>query len=159
VTKIYLDSAHKFTLREATKSQTAERMNINNQPNVDEIEKLRHVAEQVLLPPRLHFGIPFSPSSWFRTPELCIAIGSRADSQHAKAEAVDFEIPGVDNIRLANWLVNNIHFDQLILECYKPNDPQSGWVHVSCLPDVTKNRREVLTYSLGRYEYGLPDGT
>jgi hypothetical protein len=70
-------------------------------------------------------------TSGFRSPELCLAIGSSIDSQHAKAEAVDFECIGVDNAELADWIYMNLDYDQLILEHYTPGEPNSGWVHCS----------------------------
>ena len=48
----------------------------------------------------------------------------------------------IDNKELAMWIKDNIEFDQLILEFYKDNDPNSGWVHVSYNGD--KNRKEFL---------------
>ena len=35
------------------------------------------------------------------------------------------------NIQVAYWLTNNVDFDQCILEYYKPEDDQAGWIHVS----------------------------
>jgi hypothetical protein len=60
-----------------------------------------------------------------------MAIGSSANSQHAKAEAADFECPGVDNAELADWIKRELPYDQLILEFYTPGEPNSGWIHCS----------------------------
>ena len=70
-------------------------------------------------------------TSGFRSPELCVAIGSSLISQHAKAEAVDFEVLGVDNAEVADWVKMNCNTDQLILEYYTPGEPNSGWIHAS----------------------------
>ena len=70
-------------------------------------------------------------TSGFRSPILCQAIGSSANSQHAKAEAADFECPGVDNVELFDWIKSNLSPDQLILEFYTPGEPNSGWIHAS----------------------------
>jgi hypothetical protein len=70
-------------------------------------------------------------TSGFRTPELCLAIGSSINSQHAKAEAADFEVLGVDNAEVADWVYKNCQTDQLILEYYTPGEPNSGWIHAS----------------------------
>jgi len=70
-------------------------------------------------------------TSGFRSPELCVAIGSSINSQHAKAEAADFEVLGVDNAEVADWVYKNCQTDQLILEFYTPGEPQSGWIHAS----------------------------
>ena len=135
-----------FTMAEATHSQTADRYFIDNIPPQIYIEKLKVVAENILEPVRKHFGIPFKPSSWYRCRELCIKIGSKSTSQHALAEAVDFEVPGIDNLSLAHWMQEEVDFDKLILEYYKEGDPHSGWVHAS-YRSKHDNRHEVYTIS------------
>ena len=119
-----------FTLQELIKSDTAIRKGIDNNPNADQVEKLKRLCENVLQPVRDHFG-RVKVTSGFRSPELCVAIGSSINSQHAKAEAVDFEVIGVDNAEVADWINMNIKVDQLILEFYTPGEPNSGWIHAS----------------------------
>lgn len=132
-----------FTLSELTKSQTAIRRGIKNQPNDEQIENLKRVAVNILEPVRAHYRRPFSPSSGFRSQALNLAIGSKSTSQHTKGEAVDFEVPGVSNPNLGAWIRGNLEFDQLILEFHDPNAPGSGWVHVSFSEKF--NRGQVLT--------------
>jgi len=120
-----------FTLSELTKSSTAERMGIANEPGSMEVENLIMVCDQILEPVRNHYGIPFAPNSGFRCLELNRAIGSSGNSQHVKGEAVDFEVPGIANKEVAIWVMENCEFDQLILEFYKEDIPDSGWVHCS----------------------------
>ena len=120
-----------FTLKELTKSDTAIRKGISNEPNTDEIEKLKLLCETILQPVRDKFG-PVTVTSGYRSPELCQAIGSSVNSQHTKAEAVDFEVEGVDNADVAYWIKDNIpNWDQMILEFYTPGKPNSGWIHCS----------------------------
>jgi len=120
-----------FTLKELTKSDTAIRKGISNEPNTDEIEKLKLLCETILQPVRDKFG-PVTVTSGYRSPELCQAIGSSVNSQHTKAEAVDFEVEGVDNADVAYWIKDNIsNWDQMILEFYTPGQPNSGWIHCS----------------------------
>tara|TARA_R100001594_G_scaffold1399_3_gene6075 strand:+ start:50 stop:496 length:447 start_codon:yes stop_codon:yes gene_type:complete len=120
-----------FTLSELTKSSTAERLGIANEPGSTEIENLIMVCDQILEPVRNHYGIAFAPNSGFRCLELNRAIGSSDKSQHVTGQAVDFEVPGMDNKDVALWVVDNCQFDQLILEFYKEGEPSSGWVHCS----------------------------
>tara|TARA_R110000822_G_C15296411_1_gene491547 strand:+ start:561 stop:1022 length:462 start_codon:yes stop_codon:yes gene_type:complete len=134
-----------FSLSEAVKSQTAERHFIDNSLPDEYLPKVIAVAENILEPVRLHFGVPFTPSSWYRSKELCLKIGSKTTSQHALAEAVDFEVSGVDNLTLAKWCEYNLEFDKLILEFYTDEDPASGWVHASYREN--NNRHEVYTIS------------
>ena len=131
-----------FSLAEMTKSQTAERRNLPNNPDKDAIEAMKLLCINILEPVRNHFDKPFTPSSGFRSAELCVAIGSSVASQHTKGEAADFEVPGVSNLDLATWIVGNLDFDQLILEFYKGGN--TGWVHCSFKQEG--NRRDVLTY-------------
>ena len=125
-----MNLSRNFTLQELTKSDTAIRKGIDNNPNADQVEKLKLLCERVLQPVRDHFG-RVKVTSGFRSPELCAAIGSSVNSQHAKAEAVDFEVIGVDNAEVADWIYTNIRTDQLILEFYTPGEPNSGWIHAS----------------------------
>ncbi|OUW63895.1 MAG: hypothetical protein CBD61_01290 [Pelagibacteraceae bacterium TMED201] len=95
-------------------------------------------------------------TSGYRSPELCEAIGSSKTSQHAKGQAADFEITGIDNKVLAEYIIDNLDFDQIILEFYTDGDPNSGWVHCSYKDD---NRKQVLRASRvdgkTRYTNGL----
>ena len=138
------DLSPHFTLAELTKSSTAIRMGIHNEPEPYHFSALTHLCVTILEPIREHFGVAFSPSSGFRSPQLCEAIGSSRKSQHTKGEAADFEIPGVDNHLVASWIRDNLLFDQLILEGYTDEDKNSGWIHCSTTGDG--NRKEVLRY-------------
>ena len=125
-----MNLSRNFSLQELIKSDTAIRKGIDNNPNSDQIEKLKTLCENVLQPVRDHFG-RVKVTSGFRSPELCAAIGSSVNSQHAKAEACDFEVIGVVNAEVADWINQNIRTDQLILEFYTPGEPNSGWIHAS----------------------------
>ena len=138
-----------FSLAELTKSQTATRKGIDNKPTLDHIENLTELCTQVLEPTRRNFGKPMVISSGYRSEELCEAIGSSKNSQHAKGEAADFEMFGVDNKELAKYIKNNLVFDQLILEFYNPDDPSSGWVH--CSYSKEENRKQSLLYNGKNY--------
>ena len=134
-----------ITLGELTKSQTAERKGINNNPGPQQIENIKALAVNVLQPVRSHFDKPLIISSGFRCAQLCIEIGSKITSQHVAdndAAAADFEIPGVDNRELATWIKNELEFAQLILECYRDNEPTSGWIH--CSYSTNQNRNQSL---------------
>ena len=131
-----------FSLNELTKSQTAERKGIDNTPSAEHQENLKSLCEMVLQPIRDHFGQVVSISSGYRSPELCVAIGSSTNSQHAKGQASDFEIFGVSNKELADWIDQNLDYDQLILEYWKESDPNSGWIH--CSFNTQGNRKQYL---------------
>ena len=84
--------SNNFSLNELTKSQTAERKGINNTPSTEHQKNLQRLCESILQRVRDHFGQVVSVSSGYRSPELCVAIGSSTKSQHAKGQAADFEI-------------------------------------------------------------------
>ena len=146
-----------FTLEELCKSQIAERKGIDNMPrepaDATIIENLTRVCDRILQPVRDHFGVPFTPSSGYRSLALNRAIGSKDTSQHIKGEAVDFEVPGIANADLAMWISDNLEFDQLILEFYTPGKPESGWVHCSITGGT--NRRMALTINRDGTQQGL----
>ena len=131
-----------FSLKELTSSQTAERKGIDNTPSTEHQENLKSLCESILQPIRDHFGRVVSVSSGYRSVDLCVAIGSSTGSQHAKGEAADFEIFGISNKELADYINENLDYDQLILEYWKEEDPNSGWVH--CSYKSEGNRRQYL---------------
>jgi len=131
-----------FTLDELTKSQEAIRLGIPNEPNDEHITNLILLCKNILQPIRNYFKIPVSISSGYRSPKLCEAIGSSRTSQHARGEAADFEIFGIHNKEVSDWIVKNLDYDQCILEFWNPNDPNSGWIH--CSYNDLRNRKQYL---------------
>lgn len=132
-----------FTLEEMIKSQSGDRAGIDNTPTATHREALRALCVQVLEPIREHFG-PVVINSGYRGAELNRLVGGAASSQHCAGEAADVEVPGMSNGDLARWIEKNLEYDQLILECYKPGIPSSGWVHVSYKAHAA-NRKQELT--------------
>jgi len=106
--------------------------------------RIRLLCERVLQPIRDHFDDIVTISSGFRDPILSRKIGSSEKSQHCKGQAADFEIFGTPNNKVADWIKENLMFDQLILEYWEPGEPNSGWVHVSYNKDINLNRKEYL---------------
>ena len=131
-----------FTLDELTKSQEAIRLGIPNEPNDEHITNLMLLCTHILQPIRNYFKIPVSISSGYRSPELCEAIGSSRTSQHARGEAADFELFGIHNREVSDWIVKNTDYDQCILEFWNSNEPNSGWVH--CSYSTNNNRKQYL---------------
>ena len=131
-----------FSLIELTKSQTADRKGIDNTPSPEHQENLKSLCTSILQPVRDHFSRVVSVSSGYRSPALCEAIGSKSTSQHARGEAADFEIFGLSNKVLADYIDETLHYDQLILEYWKESDPNSGWVH--CSFSEGNNRKQYL---------------
>lgn len=133
-----------FHLREFTRSQTAARRGIDNQPDQPAINALVMLCDTLLEPVRRNFGRPVVINSGYRSPALNRAIGGARGSQHVLGEAADIEIHGIANADLALWIAGKLPFDQLILEAHVPGDPASGWVHVS-LSSSKAQRQQQLT--------------
>lgn len=147
-----------FKLHELTKSSTAARHGIDNTPNAAQIENLKLVAEKILEPVRANYHRSIYPSSGFRCFELEKVICKKsiegwlikhpgktvedylARKSHPTGTAVDFEISGIDNRDLFNWIRDNLVYDQLIAEFYKPGIPNSGWIHASWRRDGNRQQ-------------------
>lgn len=121
-----------FTLEELIVSPTAKRLRLPNIPSPEHIANMKYVCEKILEPVRAHFGKPVQINSSYRAPMVNKAVGGSKTSQHSNGEAVDFEIPGISNKAVADWVADNLEFDQVILEFYSAKDgANSGWVHAS----------------------------
>ena len=130
-----------FTLAEATVSQTAARMGIDNTPDDAMIAEIRKTAE-FMEGVRSTLGKPITVTSWYRCPDLeravaGIAPGRPLSGHHPLGAAVDFICPGYGTPlqvaqRLAGW-VDNLGVGQLIYEF-------GSWVHISRLPVAPINR-------------------
>lgn len=129
-----------FTINELTKSSTAQRLHINNNPTQEVKDNLNKLIDNVLDPLRELYGKPIIVNSGYRCVKLNKAIGGAKNSQHLVGQASD--IRTVQNTKESNKelfdLIKNskLPFDQLI------NEYDYNWVHVSYSP---RNRRQVLT--------------
>jgi hypothetical protein len=128
-----------FSIKELTKSATAERKGIKNDPSIEECKSLTALIEKVLDPLREAYGKPIIVSSGYRCPKLNAAVGGAASSQHVKGEAADIrsvaDTPD-ENKKLFDLIVKlGLPYDQLI------NEYNYDWVHVSFGP---RHRRQKL---------------
>ena len=118
------------SLKELLFSETATRLGIDNTPTDQILINLQTLIYEVIEPIINQFG-DIKITSGYRSPALCKAIGSSVTSQHCLGQAVDCEVIGVPNKELADWVVSHLNYDQCILEFWKPEEANSGWVHVS----------------------------
>lgn len=138
-----------FTLSELTRSDTANKLHIDNKNSLSEEQynNLVSLCENLLQPIRDKIDKPIKINSGFRCSKLNEAVKGAKTSQHLKGQAVDMEIAGMSNYDFACWIRdNNFDFDQLILEFADnlKNDINSGWVHIS-YNSKEKNRHQCLT--------------
>ena len=129
-----------FTLEEFIRSNTADRMGIDNVPKDEKvIENLRHLCFEILQPLRDYVGAPVHINSGYRCPELNEAVGGVKNSQHCRGEACDIRIASPKQGReWAAWIEDNCRFDQMLLE---RNKNGAVWLHVSCKRDTEANRQ------------------
>jgi zinc D-Ala-D-Ala carboxypeptidase len=138
-----------FTLKELTKSNTALRLGINNEPSKEGILKLTLLATSILQPLRDVLGA-IRITSGYRSPQLSEVIGSSSNSQHCRYEAVDLQYVRrgkMDNIKIYDALIDlDLDYDQCILEFgngtqyIDPTEPD--WIHLSW--KISDNRRQTL---------------
>ena len=141
-------TAH-FTIAEIENSTRAKELGIDNTMPSIYFGNAQNVARFILEPVRLHFGKPFSPSSWYRCKKLNDAVDGSVNSDHMIGAAVDFVVPGVSPLALAEYIRDNLIYDQLIYEVR----PNRKWVHASYKRD--NNRMQVSTNINGDSLKGL----
>ena len=130
------------SLKEATRSNTAKRLGIENMPDNETLITMQITAEHIFEPLRNKFNEPIYISSFYRSPELNKAIGGSTSSQHCKGEAIDIDdvYSKASNADFFNYIKDKLEFDQLIWEFGDDENP--AWVHVSY--NLGKNRMRVL---------------
>jgi len=135
-----------LTLNEVTKSNTAVNLGINNEPNAEQLENLKTIANEVFQKIRDHFDVPIKISSGFRSEALNKKVGGSKTSDHMKGCALDIDMDGstfaayAANWEIFNYIRKNLQFRQLIWEFGDANNPD--WVHVSYVKG--DNKKEVL---------------
>jgi hypothetical protein len=138
-----------LSLSECTKSQTAKRLGIKNEPDEQVIKNLRSVAENIFQPCRDHFDCPIYVSSGYRSPKLNAAIRGSKTSQHMSGQALDLDadvFKGITNADIFNYIKDNLEFDQLIWEFGTDDSPD--WVHVSYNPYGDNRNRTLKSIKL-----------
>jgi zinc D-Ala-D-Ala carboxypeptidase len=131
-------TAH-FALVELTRSNTGERLGIDNTPSLEVVANLTRLAmglEQV----RALLGHPMQIDSGYRCPALNKAVGGVSDSAHVVGFAADFICPEYGTpLEIARAIAGSgIAVDQIIQE--------GSWCHVSFDPRL---RHQALTATFG----------
>ena len=131
--------------KEATKSITALRLGIDNTPNGNSYNNMKTLAANVFEPLREWVGGPIKITSFYRSPELCLAIGSKTSSQHTCKNGAAIDIDDIyghkTNAEMFEYIKDNLEFDQLIWEFGNEENPD--WLHISYV-DLEKNRKRIL---------------
>jgi hypothetical protein len=132
-----------ISLKEATRSNTAERLDIDNFPDSATLANMQALAENVFEPLRSYADNPIYITSFYRSPELNKVIGGSSKSQHCLGQAIDLDdvLGGITNKEIFDYIRYNLEFDKLIWEFGSEHNP--AWVHVSFRKDQ-ENRGEIL---------------
>lgn len=134
-----------ITYKEATVSPTSVRLGIANTPDDATLKRMKLVAEKCFEPIRKWYGKPITITSFYRSAELNKAIGgSSKTSQHMVGEAIDFDC-GKDNLKVLNWIRQNLEVDQAIHEYGTDEEP--SWIHIS-YTEQRPNRQSFLRVEL-----------
>ena len=128
-----------FVLSEITRSNTARRKGISNEPEKEHLANLQTIITELIQPMRDAIG-PIRISSGYRSPKLNRAIGGSSRSQHCKGQALDLQFwkdGEMNNQVIYDWVLNSgLEFDQMI------NEFDYAWIHISFKSG--KNRKQVL---------------
>jgi len=121
-----------ITYEEATRSETATRLGLDNTPNAEQLSNMKAVAIIIFENVREHFGKPIAINSFFRSEAVNSATkGSSKTSQHCEGKAIDMSgTPyGISNAEIFYHIKKDMIYDQLIWEFGDEKEPL--WVHVS----------------------------
>lgn len=147
-------SAH-FDLAEFTRSESAKRHGVSNEPTPEHLENIKILCEKVLEPIRMKFG-PINISSGYRSKTLNHFIGGAMNSDHSYGRAADIDqddsSSNYTNNDIFHFIKDNLKFKQLIAEF--PVNGKLGWVHVSYDSNNLKNEILIATgKTAGRTNY------
>jgi hypothetical protein len=138
-------SAH-FTLEEATYSETAIRLGINNQPSAQQLANMVSAAAQ-LEAVRAVSG-PLRVNSWLRLPEVNVAVGGSKVSSHMDGWAIDCSSSTHTPYELCQMVKKaGIKFDQMIHE-------YGRWMHISFSPEMRQQELTIFRPE-GKYKPGI----
>lgn len=145
-----------ISYKEAIKSNTALRLNLDNTPGDYEVSNMVGIATHLFEPLREYVGGPIKINSMFRSVDLNRAIGGSKSSQHCQGRAIDLDdtFGYKTNADMFNYIKNNLNFDQMIWEF--GNDKNPAWVHVSYVSgDQNRNRILIAEKVNGKTNYRI----
>jgi len=135
-----------FSLDEATYSETAIRMNIDNQPEERQLANMKSAAEQLEAVRNVTGALRVN--SWLRLPDVNLAVGGSKVSSHMDGWAIDCSSSAHTPYALCQLVIKaGIKFDQMIHE-------YGRWMHISFAPEM---RQQALTIYKpeGKYKPGI----
>ena len=125
-----------FKVDEFLRSETAEKLGIDNTPTDHEIIENIQYTMEYLNKVREEFGEPIYVNSGYRCKALNEAVGGSKNSYHMTGLAVDIRW----NPRLFEFMMSNWHFDKLIREKSK----KTYWIHVQLKQNIEEEQNRVI---------------
>ena len=135
-----------FSLDEATYSETAIRLNINNQPDERQLANMTTAAQKMEEVRNVTGALRVN--SWLRLPDVNMAVGGSKVSSHMDGWAIDCSSSAHTPYALCQLVIKaGIKFDQMIHE-------YGRWMHISFAPEM---RQQALTIYKpeGKYKPGI----
>tara|TARA_R110002096_G_scaffold146266_1_gene304653 strand:+ start:82 stop:537 length:456 start_codon:yes stop_codon:yes gene_type:complete len=132
--------------KEGMYSRTAMRLDIDNDPNKNQMDNMEIIADEVFEPLRSWVGGPIKINSFYRSPELNKAIGGSTKSQHCQGQAIDLDdtFGRATNAEMYGFIKKYLDFDQMIWEFGDDDNP--NWVHVSYVSEKENRKRCLKAY-------------
>lgn len=114
-----------FTMEEATFSQTAARLGIDNDPPPNLLDNIKHAAYGMEAVRVELGGNPILVSSWYRSPALNAAVHGANGSGHLLGHCIDFTCPAFGDVDavVRRLIESAVDFKQVIRE-------YGRWVHI-----------------------------
>ena len=143
-----------ISYKEGVRSQTADRMGLDNIPNADQLKCMKEIAEDLFEPLRKWVGGPIKITSMFRGEPVNTAIGGSKNSQHMKGQALDLDdtFGYKTNAEMYHYIKDNLDFDQLIWEFGDDDNP--NWIHVSYVTHRPNRKKLTIAKKVnGRTKY------
>lgn len=138
-----------FSLDEATYSDTAVRLHINNQPSTLQLANMQFAAEGMEKVREALGGKGIRINSWLRLPEVNVAVGGSKVSSHMDGWAIDFVCPSfgtpLDVCKAIE--ASGLKFDQMIHEFAR-------WTHISFAPEM-RGQKLTIFKPAGKYVPGF----
>lgn len=128
-----------FTMKELTKSATAEKYGLKNEPGTKEKVALKSLVKLVLDPLREAWGKPIQLTCAYRSKEVNARVGGHSNSHHTYGCAADIVCLEKDQDRMMQILVENPHVD--LCQHY----PDRNFIHVNIARPGEKPRRLAMT--------------
>ena len=133
-----------FTIEELCKSETAQKLKIDNTPSDQIVYNLTLLVECLLDPLREAWGSPILVNSGYRCPVLNKAVGGAKTSAHLCGFAVDI-IPKNGKMREFQKFVIDFLKDKFWDQCILEQSGNTEWIHLSLFSSTTKQRRQIFS--------------